>query len=143
MGSKNEPITPSPGVKKEEKMKNKLSAFKYIRNNKKTVGTLIVALTLSFVTMYVIHIMLAMMGESIKPIRLELPKKVSYISVSAKTFGVVAENYASEEEANAEYNRKYEELVEALKKEKGIEDAYLTQVLLSKYNAIFGGIGFR
>jgi ABC-type lipoprotein release transport system permease subunit len=124
-------------------MKNKLSAFKYIRNNKKTVGTLIVALTLSFVTMYVIHIMLAMMGESVKPIRLELPKKVSYISVSAKTFGVVAENYASEEEANAEYNRKYEELVEALKKEKGIEDAYLTQVLLSRYNVIFGGIGFE
>ncbi len=124
-------------------MMNRLCAFKYIRNNKKNVGTLILALTLSFVMMYVVYVLLAITGESEKVIRFEMPKRVSYVSVSAKTLGVFAENYSSTEEANADFDRKYEDLVESLKKEEGIEDAYLRQVMITNYNSVFGGVGFE
>lgn len=36
-------------------MKNKLSALKFVRNNKKQSGVMIIALALTFMTMYIMN----------------------------------------------------------------------------------------
>ncbi|MCR5214074.1 MAG: hypothetical protein K6E10_06635, partial [Eubacterium sp.] len=124
-------------------MKSKLSAFKYIKNNKRTVGTLLIAVTLSFVTMYVVYVMLAITYESVKPIMLEMPKHISYLGLSPEGFGISEEDYDFPESANAAYQEKKEELIDKLKEKEGINDAYDTQVLTSSYTAVFGGINYR
>ncbi|MBP5192609.1 MAG: ABC transporter permease [Eubacterium sp.] len=119
-------------------MKNRLSAWKYIRNNKKTAGVLIIALAFSFMGMYVVYTLLATAMESFKPIMFENPKKVSYISLSTETMGVMRDDYETSEEYEEAVEKRRNEIIEGLKKNPGIEDAYNTQVIDCLYAAVMG-----
>ena len=122
-------------------MKSGLSASKYIRNNKRTCFVLIIALALTFMAMYVVNYLLMVTGESFKPIYLEMPKKVTYLAVTAETLGVNAEDYpdGGYGKATAESRN---ELMNRLKQTDGIRDAYYNQVLNARYSAVFGSTGF-
>lgn len=119
-------------------MKSRLSALNYVKNNKKTVGVLIIALALSFMAMYAVYVLLATTIESFKPIMLEMPKKVSYISLCPKTMGVEKKDYDSSDEYEAAIENRRDEIINELKKHKGIEDAYFTQILRCRYKSVIG-----
>ena len=124
-------------------MNSKLSASKFIRNNKKQVWVLIIALALSFMTMYIINFLFMASEVSFRPICLEQPKKVAFISVNYDTFGISIDDYETLEEAAEVSKARKEKFMEDLKSYPGITDAYQTQVLNSTYNGIAGGIGYK
>ncbi|MBQ2558112.1 MAG: hypothetical protein II553_03780, partial [Lachnospiraceae bacterium] len=78
-------------------MKNRLSATKYIKNNKRTCFVLILALALTFMAMYVIAYIMNATVESVKPITLELPKRIALANVTYGSLGVKRENFPDQE----------------------------------------------
>ncbi|MCM1399172.1 MAG: hypothetical protein NC225_06775 [Clostridium sp.] len=123
-------------------MKTKLSALKFVRNNKKQVWVMIVAIALTFMTMYVINFLLLTTQESFKELFLEQPKKVAYISLTPDTMGVDKEDYASDEEYNLAIDTARNKIIEDIKKHEGIEGATLTQTLSAVYQGIVGNVGY-
>ena len=80
---------------------------------------------------------------SFRPMCLEQPKKVAFISVNYDTFGISIDDYETLEEAAAASQARKDKFMEDLKAYPGITDAYQTQVLTSTYNGIAGGIGYK
>lgn len=130
-------------VKKGTEMKSKLSAWTYVKNNKRTVAVLVTALALSFMAMYAVYMLLITTTESFEVAMTEMPKKVSYASLGGKAYGLNGEDYETYEELEAAYNKKQAELIENLKKHPGIEDAFYTQIISSTYQAVMGGYSFE
>ncbi|MCM1288300.1 MAG: hypothetical protein NC240_08305 [Clostridium sp.] len=123
-------------------MKTKLSALKFVRNNKKQVWVMIVVIALTFMTMYIINFLLLTTQESFKELFLEQPKKVAYISLTPDTMGVDKEDYASDEEYNLAIDTARNKIIEDIKKHEGIEAATLTQTLSAVYQGIVGNVGY-
>lgn len=120
-------------------MRNKLSAWNYIRNNKKTAGVLIIALAVSFMAIYTIYVLLATSIESFKPIMFEMPKKISYISLSGESMGINnREDYETSEAYAEAIDKRRNEIIEELKKHQGIENAYYIQIIQCVYSAVLG-----
>ncbi len=119
-------------------MKTKLSAWNYIKNNKKTVGGLIVALSISFMAMYVVYVLLATSIESYKTIMFELPKRQSFVSLTPEAMGVKKEEYETTEEYSEAISSRRNEIIEELKKQPGIDDACYTQIIDCVYTAVMG-----
>ena len=124
-------------------MKSRLSAGKYIKNNKRTCFVLIIALALTFMAMYIIAFTLYTSVESFKPVCLEMPKKISYVSLSYESFGITEDKYEDGVEMARAYKAARDKLMEDLKAHEGIEDAFFTQVLNANYNGVIGGIGYE
>ena len=124
-------------------MRSGLSAWNYIKNNKKTVGALVLALAMIFTAMYVIAMLLNTTCESFRPVVFEMPKRVASLTISTKGYGIRAEDYPDLEAANAAYDEKKQELIEQLKATDGISDAFFTQVLVCQYRSVFGMIGYE
>ena len=124
-------------------MNTRLSAWNYIRNNKKTAGVLIVALALSFMAIYAIYVLLATTIESFEPVMVEMPKKVTYASLTDETIGVKREDYETGEEYSLAWRDRKDEIVEKLKEHKGIENAYFTEIIYAKYEAVLGGWNYE
>ena len=124
-------------------MNTRLSAWNYIRNNKKTAGVLIVALALSFMAIYAIYVLLATTIESFEPVMVEMPKKVTYASLTDETIGVKREDYETGEEYSLAWRDRKDEIVEKLKEHKGIENAYFTEIIYTKYEAVLGGWNYE
>ena len=89
----------------------KLSAWKYIKNNKKTAGVMIIALAFSFMAMYLIYMLLVTAVECEKPVKLEFPKKVTMFKLSDQTMGVMREDYEDAKEYDEAVERRREELL--------------------------------
>ncbi|MBR3646441.1 MAG: hypothetical protein IKN54_08475 [Lachnospiraceae bacterium] len=83
-----------------------LSAWKYIKNNKKTAATLVTALAVACMSMYVVYSLLITTSESFETVMRENSKKVSFVSISAKTLGIKSDDYKNEEDANAAFDEK-------------------------------------
>lgn len=124
-------------------MKNGLSALKYVRNNKKQVWVMIIALSLTFMTMYVVGFLFMTTRESFRVICMEWPKKVACIDLGPETMGVKREDYASDEAYGLAVEEAREELVRRLKEREGIRDAVFTQTCFASYSGIFGGLGWN
>lgn len=122
-------------------MRSELSAWNYIRNNKKTTGTLVVALTMVFVAMYLTSMLLLTTTESVETFMKETPKKLSYLSISFGAYGLRADDYASNEELLLAYDEKTNELAEKLKTVPGIDNAYYTQIIQYVYQSVVGQTG--
>lgn len=116
----------------------KLSAWKYVKNNMRVLLVQISALSLSLMTMYVIYTLLQTTSESFRPIMLELPKKISYASITGSSYGLDVNGYETYEELEAAYNEKQEQLIERLKSRPGISDVFHAQILYSMYQSVVG-----
>ena len=125
------------------KMKTRLSAWKYVKNNKRVVGVLVTSLALSFMAMYVIHVLLSTTSESFRPVMFEMPKHISYASLTPKAFGINRDDYENYEEFETALNEKRDEVIENLKKHPGIDNVILTQVALSHYQPVVGEIAYE
>ena len=110
-------------------MKGKLSALKFVRNNKKQVWVMIVALSLTFMTMYIIHFLFLTTKESFKVLFLEQPKRVAYLEITPDTMGVKKENYNLDDEYNLAIEKARDKMIANIKKHEGIRDAVFTQAL--------------
>lgn len=124
-------------------MKRKLSALKFVLNNKRQVWVMIVALSLTFMTMYIINFLFLTTQESFKTLFLEQPKRVAYLYMTPDTMGVDKEEYASDDEYNAAINKARDKVIADIKEHKGISDAVLTQTLYANYQGIIGQVGFN
>ncbi len=123
-------------------MKSRLSALKFVRNNKKQVWVMIIALSLTFMTMYVINFLFLTTQESFQALFLEQPKKVAYVELSNKTMGVDSTTFSSEEELYQETDKARNGIMEKLKAHEGISDVIYTQCLYANYQGIVGGVGY-
>lgn len=131
------------GNGKGMEMNSKLSAWTYVKNNKRTVAVLVTALALSFMAMYAAYVLLITTSESFETVMTEMPKKVSYASLGGRAYGLKGDDYETYEELEAAYDKKQADLVESLKKHPGIEDAYYTQIISSTYQAVMGAYSFE
>ena len=118
-------------------MKGKLSALKYVRNNKKQVGILISVIALTFTVMYVVNAVLMCTVESFKVVFLEQPKKTAYVELTLESMGLVKD----ESLTNEMYLERRAEIVE-LNDQEGIDGAYYTSVLSARYEGIIGETRF-
>lgn len=123
-------------------MKSKLSALKFVRNNKKQVWVMIVALSLTFMTMYIINFLFLATKESFNALFLQQPKRVAYIDLTPETMGVKKENYHSDDEYNSAINQARDKMIADIKKHEGISDAVFTQILNAPYQGIIGKVGY-
>ncbi len=124
-------------------MKSKLSAWTYVKNNKRTVAVLVTALALSFMAMYAVYVLLITTTESFEAVMVEMPKKVSYADLGNKAYGVLRDDYETYDEFKAAYDAKQEDLIEKLKAYPGIDDALYTQVILNTYQSVMGSYSFE
>ena len=121
-------------------MKSRLSAWKYVRNNKKQVWVMIIALSLTFMTMYLINFMLLATEESFKGVFFEMPKKMAMLELDWKTMGVDLESMETGEERAEAMKAAQENLISGLKSREGIEEVYYTQTLSFKYAGLIGEV---
>ncbi|MCR5500106.1 MAG: ABC transporter permease [Acetatifactor sp.] len=124
-------------------MKNQLSAWKYVKNNKRVVAVLVTALALSFMAMYAAYVLLITTTESFEAVTVEMPKKISYASLGNKAYGILRDDFESYEEFKAAYDAKQEDLLEKLRAYPGIDDALYTQVIRSTYQSVMGSYSFE
>ncbi len=104
---------------------------------------MVLALVMVFTAMYLIAMLLNASIESFEPIVFNLPKKMAYLSLSLKSYGIDPGSYTDNGSLQAAYDAKQNELIEKLKETKGITDAYETQVIMCTYKSVFGMIGFE
>lgn len=123
-------------------MKSKLSALKFVRNNKKQVWVMIVALSLTFMTMYIINFLFLTTQESFKALFLEQPKKVAVVELTPETMGVIRNESASDEEYYEEIDAARNDIMTDMKKQEGICNVVYTQCIYAKYQGIVGSVGY-
>lgn len=123
-------------------MGRKLSALKFVRNNKKQAGVMIIALSLTFMTMYIMNFLFLTTQESFKEVFLEQPKKVVYMEISSESLGVDADSCQSEEELWEKADLARTDLMNRLKNQDGINDVFFAQCLYVSYQGIVGEMNY-
>ena len=109
-------------------MPQKLSAIKYIKNNKRRTSVLIVSLGLCFVLTYLTQFLLSSTEETFHSILLENTRKIQYVNLAGSSLGLDVNNLSMEELLPL-YDQKMREIAERLKTHEGIKEAYYTEVL--------------
>ena len=115
-------------------MKSNLSAWNYVKNNKRSAATMISALALSFAVIYIVHVLLMTSVEGFKPMLLEFPKKVGFFSISEKTL----EKSKVKGAEDGDTKEKMQVLLETLRAKEGVEDITWAQVLQAQLQAVIG-----
>ena len=123
-------------------MKSKLSALKFVRNNKKQVWVMVIAISITFMTMYVVNFLLMTTLESFQTIFLVQPKYLTMFSLTNETAGIDITEEDTEETAAEKRENARNRIIEDLKKIDGIRNVYYTQSLYATYNAIVGQVGY-
>ena len=118
-------------------MKQKLSAMKYIKNNKRRITVLVVSLGLCFLLIYLTNFLLSSTEATFSVIGIDNPKKVQYVSLAGSTLGIDVENLDTEE-LNRQYEKKNLELIEKLKDYESIKEVYYAQILYNGIQAVIG-----
>lgn len=121
-------------------MSQKLSAMKYIKNNKRRVSVLIVSLTLCFVLVYLTQFLLSSTETTYSSILLDNPKKIQYLDLAASSLGIDVDNVSSEEIVD-QYREKSLKLMNELKKNDRIRNVFYAPVVYVKIQGIVGWSG--
>ena len=108
----------------------KLSAMKYIKNNKRRAAVLVVSLGLCFVVSYLTQFLLSATEESFGSVYLELTKKIQFVNLTDSTLGIEPES-VPKEDMTWLYLQKIQEVVEKLKNHDQIREVYYAQILLA------------
>lgn len=124
-------------------MKSQLSALKFVRNNKKQVWVMIVALSLTFMTMYIINFLFMTTQESFNALFLEQPKRMAYLALTPDTMGVNREDYDLDDEYNLAIDKARDNIIADIKKHEGISGAVFTQTAYANYQGMVSGVGYE
>lgn len=128
--------------RKEIGMNSRLSALKFVRNNKKQVWVMIVALSLTFMTMYTINFLFLTTKESFGVLFLEQPQRLAFLTLTPDTMGVKKEDYDSDADYNSAIEKARDRLIADIRRHEGISGAVFTQALYARYQGIVGSVGF-
>ena len=123
-------------------MPQKLSAMRYIKNNKRRTSVLIVSLCLSFVLTYLTHFLLSTNTESFRALFEHTPKHIQYLSLAGSSLGLDVNNLSNEELIPL-YYEKMEQLAEKLKKQEGIKEVYYAECLYAAVYPLVGSMSFE
>lgn len=99
---------------------------------------MMIALALTFMTMYVINFLLMTTVESYKSIFLERPKKMVGFQLSVESMGIDISQYEDEDLLNEAISQRRKEIGKQLEQIVGIEKVYYAQMLNGKYQSIVG-----
>jgi len=120
-------------------MKSNLSAFYYIKNNKKEVAIRLVSLTMAFLVIYIVAVLLFAIAEGTK-IFAEQSKHVVFMVFSEDTRGFDINKYTDMNEAKNANEKSYKDIAEKLNDQEGIKKAYATKGILVSYRTQLGGL---
>ena len=116
-------------------MMGHLSAGKFIKNNKKQVAVIIVALILSVMGMYVVGAILASTRESFRPILIDATKRQIYLELSDETLWTAAPD------AGDTRGEKYSAIKQELEKLPEVEMVRLSEWTQFSIAALVGNLG--
>lgn len=123
-------------------MVQKLSAMRYIKNNKRRVSVLIVSLTLCFVLTYVSFFFLSTTTETFRSLLVDNTEKMQFVQPSARVFDL-AHDKLSEDEYLRQYNIKLNELMSKLKAKEGITDVFTAETVYGTVQSFVGKYTFE
>lgn len=120
-------------------MPQKLSAMKYIKNNKRRVSVLIVSLSLCFMLTYLLNFLLLTTVESFKVFMVDNTEKIQYIRLPGSAYGISdeTENYSEA------YYRETMNLMEKLREQEGICEVFYPQIIYAYVTAVVGSYTFE
>lgn len=118
-------------------MPQRLSARKYIFNNKRRVSVLLFSMALCCVLFYVTNFLLSISVETFGQILVKQTKKAQYIQLGSEDLGIDAKNLEYEEWL-VEYRAENEKFAEKLKNVEGIENAYFSTIRYVDVLAVVG-----
>lgn len=117
-------------------MAQTLSAWRYIKNNKRRVSVLVVSLSLCFVLFYLTNFLLTATTETFEVLLLANSLKVQYITLPPEAFGLDAGGPG--EELEKQWEKSWEELAEQMRRQKGVSYVYVTKVWYTELSALVG-----
>lgn len=120
----------------------KLSAMRYIKNNKRRVSVLIVSLTLCFVLTYISFFFLSTTTETFRSVLLDNAEKLQYIEPSARVFDLDYE-MSVEDENLRKYDIKLNELIDRLREKEEIKDAFKAEIVYGTVQSFVGRYTFE
>ncbi|MBP3609759.1 MAG: hypothetical protein J6J42_05420 [Lachnospiraceae bacterium] len=123
-------------------MPQKLSAMRYIKNNKRRTSVLIVSLCLSFVLTYLTQFLLSTNSETFRTLFEYSPKKIQFVSLAGSSYGLDVDNLSTEELMPL-YQAKRLELMEHLREQEGVKKVYYAEVLYGFVQPLVGGLNFE
>lgn len=123
-------------------MPQKLSAMRYIKNNKRRASVLIVSLCLCFVVTYLTNFLLSTNTESFRALFEYTPKRIQYLSLAGSSLGLDVKNLSNEELVPL-YYEKMEQLSEKLKEQEGIKEVYYAECLYAAVYPLVGSMSFE
>lgn len=118
-------------------MPQKLSAIKYIKNNKRRIAVLIVSLCLCFVLTYLTQFLFSSTEETFQSICMENTRKIQYINLAGSSLGLDVEQLP-EEELLSLYQQEMGQLAEKLEQHEGIEKVYYAEILFARIAPAIG-----
>lgn len=121
-------------------MPQKLSAMRYIKNNRRRIAVLIVSLALCFVAIYLTQFLLSSTEETSRSLLVDNMRKIQFISLAGSSLGIDVE-HLSDEEINAEYEEKIDALAQRLGAYDGVKKVYYAPVLYVDFQLIVGSVG--
>ena len=93
-------------------MGQKLSAMKYVKNNKRRIAVLVVSLALSFMLTYLTNFLLLATEETCRVCAVYNMEKIQYAYLTGSTLGIDVDNVQGDE-FNEQYREKNLKLSEA------------------------------
>ena len=123
-------------------MPQKLSAMRYIKNNKRRTSVLIVSLCLCFVVTYLTNFLLSTNTESFRALFEYTPRHIQYLSIAASSYGLDVESI-SNEELGPLYREKVSELMTNLKEREEIKEVYYAECLYAAVYPLVGSMSFE
>lgn len=122
-------------------MSQKISAFYYIKNNKRRVSVLVVSLAMFFIITYMSMFLLSTTSETFRSVLTESTRYIQYILLTDKDLDIDAgtlQNGISEEFHMDAVNKKYKSIEGDIRKCKGIEDVFIAQTEYAYITSIVG-----
>ena len=121
-------------------MSQKISAFYYIKNNKRRVSVLVTSLAMFSIVTYVSMFLLSATSETFEDILTETSRHIQYIQLDGDDLEYnYSDKQASPEDIyNEAVNKKYDEIRNSLINSKGIEDAFVVQTEYSYVASLVG-----
>lgn len=120
-------------------MPQRLSARKYIFNNKRRVSVLLFSMALCCVLFYVTNFLLSISVETFGWMLVEQTKRTQFIQLSSQDLEIDSENMEYEKWL-LEYKAENEKLAEKLKNVEGIENAYFCKIRYADVTAVVGQV---
>ena len=121
-------------------MGQKLSAMKYVKNNKRRIAVWVVSLALSFMLTYLTNFLLMATEETARVCAVDNMEKIQYAYLMGSNLGIDVDTL-SDEEINKPYRERNLELSKALKKYDGVKETYYTEVLYNNIDMSVGSWG--